>query len=147
MRWIALPLSLALASFACSGEQPGQQTEAAPDSTTIAQAAYDPTMFDTVTWESEQAAVDRGLVVYRHSCQKCHGETGLGDAEFIRQGDTLRPPSFREPAWHYAEDKEGLRREVFVGTAQGMPHWGLAGLKARDVDAVAIYIMEGMRND
>jgi mono/diheme cytochrome c family protein len=112
--------------------------------TAVAEAAYDATIFDTITWESEEAALERGQVVYSYSCARCHGETGLGDAGMTRGGDTLRPPSFREPDWAYASDKDGLRRQVFVGTAEGMPHWGLEGLKPRDVDAVAIYIMQGM---
>jgi hypothetical protein len=33
-----------------------------------------------------------------------------------------------------------LRRMIFVGTAEGMPHWGIRGLAVRDVDAVARYI-------
>jgi hypothetical protein len=34
---------------------------------------------------------------------------------------------------------------VFTGTANGMPHWGLHGLKARDVDAAARYIATALR--
>ena len=80
-------------------------------------------------------------MVYQYSCRKCHGERGLGDAGFVRQGDTLIPPSFREPDWSLAQDKAALREQVFIGNAEGMPHWGLAGLKAKDVDAVATYIL------
>jgi mono/diheme cytochrome c family protein len=144
MRWIATSLAAALLTVGCGGgEPPEAEVSAGPDSTALAQAAYDPTMFDTVSWESQEKAIERGQVVYRFSCLKCHGETGLGDAGFVRGGDTLRPPSFREPTWAYAGDKEGIREQVFVGTAESMPHWGLVGLTPRDVDAVATYIMEG----
>lgn len=147
MRWIATPMAAALLIVGCGGgEPPETEVAAGPDSTALAQEAYDPTMFDTVSWESQEKAVERGQVVYRFSCLKCHGEAGLGDAEFVRAGDTLRPPSFREPDWAFAGDKEGIREQVFVGTAETMPHWGLVGLTPRDVDAVAIYIMEGFRN-
>lgn len=146
MRWIAIPLAATLAVTGCSQSEPAED-EAAQDTaaTSMAQAveAYDPSAFDTVTWESEQAAVERGQVVYRFSCMKCHGERGLGDAAFVRGGDTLRPPSFREPDWPYAGDKDGIRRQIFVGTAEGMPHWGLSGLGPKDIDAVATYIMKG----
>ena len=147
MRWITLPLALVLVAASCAGEPQEEPEEAAPDSTAIAQAAYDPAMFDTVTWESQAAAIERGEVVYRVSCAKCHGQRGLGDGGFVRGGDTLRPRSWREADWPYAQDIGGLREQVFVGTAENMPHWGLVGLKAKDVDAVAIYIVEGMRRD
>lgn len=132
-------------SAACGGEPRAPQAQAPVDSTPLAQAAYDPAMFDTISWPTLEAALERGQVVYRYSCMKCHGETGLGDAGFVRAGDTLRPPSFRDPDWRFANDKAGLREQVFVGTAEGMPHWGLVGLAPRDVDAVAVYILEGMR--
>ncbi len=147
MRRLAFLPAIALVSLSCGGEPREAPPPAVPDSTSIAQAAYDPAMFDTVTWATPAAAIERGQVVYRFSCSKCHGESGLGDAAFVRGADTLRPPSFREANWTYAQDKDGLRREVFVGTAEGMPHWGLVGLKPRDLDAVAIYITEGMRRN
>ena len=141
-RWIAFPLALALVAAGCGGGEPAEDTsEAAPDSLALAQEAFDAAMFDTVTWETDTEAEERGAVVYQYSCRKCHGERGLGDADFVRQGDTLRPPSFREPDWTFAQDKAGLMEQVFVGNAEGMPHWGLAGLKAKDVDAVATYIL------
>jgi len=146
MRWIAMPLAVVFALSGCAGGEPAED-ETAPDtaasSMAMAMEAYDPSAFDTITWESEQAAIDRGQVVYRFSCMKCHGERGLGDAAFVRGGDTLRPPSFREPDWAYAGNKEGIREQIFVGTAEGMPHWGLAGLGAKDIDAVATYILHG----
>ncbi len=61
-------------------------------------------------------------------------------------GDTLRPPSFLQADWRFAEDRDGLRKQVFTGNAQGMPHWGFHGLKYRDIDAVAVYIQQGLRD-
>lgn len=148
MRWFAMPLAFALAFSGCAPGEPAED-EAAADTAaaSMAQAeeAFDPAVFDTITWESEEAVLARGQVVYRFSCQRCHGERGLGDAGFVRGGDTLRPPSFREPDWDLAGDKSGVIEQVFVGTLEGMPHWGLAGLGARDIDAVATYIVEGFR--
>jgi mono/diheme cytochrome c family protein len=146
MRRITTVLAMALLFVACTETEVAEEAQAGPDSTALAREAFDPTMFDTVAWESQDKALERGQVVYRFSCLKCHGDRGLGDAGFVRGGDTLRPPSFREPTWQYAGDKEGIREQVFVGTAETMPHWGLVGLGPRDVDAVAIYIMEGFRN-
>jgi mono/diheme cytochrome c family protein len=146
MRWITLPLVFALAASGCASGEPAEE-EAAADTAAASMAsaveAYDPTAFDTITWESEEAALERGQVVYRFSCLKCHGERGTGDTGFVRGGDTLRPPSFREPDWEFAGDKDGIRQQIFVGTAEGMPHWGLAGLGPKDIDAVATYILEG----
>jgi mono/diheme cytochrome c family protein len=145
MRWIVLPLTVALAAAGCAEAPEAERTTPADTLTAVAVAAYDATAFDTITWETEQAALDRGQVVFRHSCSRCHGEHGLGDAGFVMQGDTLRPLSLQREDWPYADDKASLRQQVFVGSAEGMPHWGLEGLKPRDVDAVAIYIMQGLR--
>jgi mono/diheme cytochrome c family protein len=146
MRWIAMPLAFALALSGCAPGEPAEE-EAAADTAaaSMAQAveAFDPSVFDTITWESDEAVLARGEVVYRFSCLRCHGERGLGDAGFVRGGDTLRPPSFREPDWAFAGDKAGIREQIFVGTLEGMPHWGLAGLGAKDIDAVATYVVTG----
>ncbi len=146
MRWIVLPLSLALALAGCA-EAP-EDREAAPDTmAAVALAAYDAAMFDTIAWDTELAALERGEVVYNYSCARCHGETGLGEVGIIRAGDTLHISSFQREDWPYTDDKAGLRQAVFVGTDEGMPHWGLEGLKPRDVDAVATYIMKVIRED
>ena len=115
------------------------------DSVMLAESMYDPAVFDSISWESNQAALDRGEVVWAISCMKCHGVVGAGDAGAVVRGDTLRPPSFLAEGWRFAEDQEGLRRQVFTGTAEGMPHWGFYGLKYRDIDAVATYIREDLR--
>jgi len=146
MRWIAMPLAIILSFASCAPGEPVED-EAAADtaaaSIVTAREAFDPSVFDTIPWDSPEAVLERGQVVYRFSCLRCHGERGLGDAGFVRGGDTLRPPSFREPDWTFADDKAGIREQIFVGTTQGMPHWGLEGLPAKDVDAVATYVVEG----
>lgn len=149
LRWITIPLALALVLGGCTGKPAAESVEAGPDSVALARAAYDPAVFDTVTWESQREAIERGQVVYAWSCSKCHGQGGRGDGGYVRAGDTLRPPSFREPGRRFAQDLEGLRRAVFEGNTEGMPHWGLIQppLRARDIDAVAIFILEWMRGN
>ena len=122
-----------------------QRALAAADTLAQAEANFDAAAFDSVSWVATDSAVARGQVVFQYSCRKCHGEAGDGSAGFVAQGDTLRPPSFLPEDWRFADDQEGLRRQIFVGTSNGMPHWGLEGLKPRDIDAVAHYIRFGLR--
>ncbi|MEJ2185811.1 MAG: c-type cytochrome, partial [Gemmatimonadota bacterium] len=117
------------------------------DSTAFAAAAYDSVAaaFDTIHWKDEQAALDRGAVVWAYSCQKCHGERGRGDAGFVLHGDTLKPPSFLALDWKYANDPVGIHKAIFEGNKEGMPHWGLVPLSAKDIDAVTQYILKTLR--
>lgn len=115
------------------------------DSVMLAEEMYTLAAFDTIAWETPQAALERGSTVWNFSCLKCHGVGGAGDGGAVQRGDTIRPPSFLGEDWRFADDHEGLRRQVFTGTAEGMPHWGFYGLKLRDIDAVAHYIREELR--
>lgn len=140
-------LAVVLVLIACTGE-PSRQEGRGPtgaDSVAMALERYDPGAFDTISWESREAAIDRGGTVYRISCSRCHGNAGRGDAGFVTQGDTLKPPSFLQADWRFANDKDALRKQIFAGREGGMPHWGLVGLKYRDVDAVATYVLEVIR--
>jgi mono/diheme cytochrome c family protein len=119
---------------------------AAEDTVRIAAEAYDPIIFDTITWPTADFAVRRGQTVWRISCMKCHGATGLGDAGFVLRGDTLRPPSFQDPDWRFATNLDSLRRYIFIGNKEGMPHWGLIpGMHSYDIDAVARFIQKDLR--
>jgi mono/diheme cytochrome c family protein len=150
MRWIAVPLVGLFFVTACgpsAEEQAAAEAEAQAEREDsliqASQAAYEPAVFDTLTWESPEARMARGAQVWNFSCSKCHGPTGLGDGGFVMAGDTLRPPSFQDPEWALAGDTTAIRKAIFVGTGEGMPHWGLEGLKAEAVDAVAHHILEG----
>lgn len=145
MRGIGLALAVLMGVAACGGADQEEPVTQQVDSIAMAAAAYEPAAFDTVTWETETAAVERGGVVWAYSCQKCHGVRGRGDAGFVLRGDTLRPPSFLAIDWQYGNDPDGLRRAIFTGNEEGMPHWGLIGLKAKDIDAVARYILQDLR--
>jgi mono/diheme cytochrome c family protein len=120
-------------------EVEAQRAQARADSVMIAEQAYDAGVFDTVTWESEEARLERGALVYRSSCQKCHGANGGGNGDVAMQFE-LEVPSFQAPEWEYAGDVPALRHRVFVGHEGAMPNWGLHGLRYRDVDAVAAHI-------
>jgi len=146
-RWIPSLAALAVV-VACSGEPPAAEAPSGPtraDSVQMAMAAFDAAAFDTISWESDQAAAERGGLVFRISCSKCHGDRGAGDGGFVLQGDTLRPPSFLAPDWRFADDPMGLRRQIFSGNVAGMPYWGLVGLTYRDIAAVARYVLGTLR--
>lgn len=150
MRRVPLGLAVTFLAVACGGGQ--KQSSAGPDSAAIALQQYSPTLFDTISWPADSAAMNRGSVVWEFSCQRCHGATGAGDAKFVAQvqdstgkmvNDTLKPPSFLEPGWQYATDKQALTKFIYVGSGvKPMPHWGIKGLKPRDIDAVATYIQK-----
>lgn len=141
-------LALLLAATACSAE-PARQEQSGPsaaDSVLMAAAQYDPAHFDTIQWESDTAAIVRGSVVFSYSCAKCHGPSGDGGENWVTRGDTLETPSFHAEDWKYADDPAALRKLIYTGREGGMPHWGLAGLQYRDVDAVARFILEDLRD-
>lgn len=122
-----------------------REKAAQEDTVQMADDAYSLVRFDTIDWGSERVLRERGQVVWRVSCQKCHGEGGLGDGGLVIKGDTLQPPSFLEPGWRFATNTDSLRRYIFRGNADGMPHWGLVPLKPYDIGAVAIFIQRDLR--
>ncbi|CAN5664430.1 hypothetical protein BH23GEM9_BH23GEM9_31270 [soil metagenome] len=140
----AMLLLLTVLAATCGGPR---QDEAAVAVDTAAQAAamLTPELFDSISWPSDSAAIGRGAVVWTYSCRKCHGTDGSGNGGFVQAGDTVRPPSLLEVDWRFANDREGMRRQIFTGTDEGMPHWGPAGLKPRDIDAVTVYVSRILR--
>jgi len=151
MRWkVSLVVALAVAVLGGCGEQQDQEAELAAqkqlareDSVRAAEEMFDATVFDTLTWESDEARLARGAVVYNSSCVKCHGQNGGGNGDMAMARE-LEVPSFLAPGWEYAGDIDALRQRVFVGYSGNMPNWGLVGLKYRDIDAVASHIAETM---
>ncbi len=147
----SLPVIATLLGLGVASCEPAPTPDQAPqgptraDSVGMALQAFDATIFDTIAWESETAANDRGALVFRVSCDKCHGLHGAGDGGFVFQGDTLRPPSFLAPEWVFADEPTQLRRYIFSGNVAGMPYWGLVGLKYKDIDAVARFISGPLR--
>ncbi len=131
---------------ACDGPPPDPVDEAvdrrAADAVRLADERFDPAAFEALDPLSSQTVQQRGRTVYEVSCAKCHGAEGHGDGGFVFQGDTLRPRSFNDPDWEEVRNPMELRRMIYVGTAEGMPHWGIRGMRVRDVDAVASYVEE-----
>lgn len=145
MRWIGLPVITTVVLAACGGSnQQAQETapagQTSADTVAVAMSRYDQAAFDTITWSSDSVMLARGAVVFNTGCAKCHGPQGLGNGGYVLHGDTLRPPNFTNPDWHLAGDIDGIRRKVYSGNVQGMPHWGLRLMAPRDIDAVAHYI-------
>ncbi len=146
MRRNPLLPALVFGLAACGGEAPSQQVgNPSADSVRVASEMFDEAAFDSLAWDDATAAQERGALVFRVSCAKCHGPRGQGDGGFVSAGDTLQPPSFRQAEWRYTADPIGLRKRIYTGTAAGMPTWGLYGLGYRDIDAVATYIMNVLR--
>lgn len=141
MRWIVISagLALVLGTTACE-TQPDQPERTEDDIVQNATAEYDPAAYDTVTWASDSAAVDRGRDIFKWACAECHGPEGLGDGGRVIDGDTIRPPSFHTEGWAFADDPDALHEKVFVGNSLGMPHWGLRQMRPRDIVAVERYI-------
>ncbi len=147
MRCRLIPVFAALAFFGAAGCQRGEseaeiqarRAAAQADSVQMAEDMYDASVFDTITWESPQLRLERGAVVYRSSCGKCHGPNGGGNGDEAMQHQ-IAVPSFLAPDWQYAGDVAAIRHATFVGHVGMMPEWGLVGLKYKDVDAVAAYI-------
>ena len=122
----------------------GQKNEQQP-ATPLPDRTYTAAAFDTVNWESEEAAIARGKDVYAWVCAKCHGATGLGDGGEVLEGDTLHPPSFQAPEWRFASNEQSLWQRIYLGNNRGMPHWGEQGLQPRDIVAVGKFIQKDLR--
>ena len=109
-----------------------------------ADSAFAAMRFDTVAWTSETQRLQEGNEVFAASCRRCHGPVGEGDGEFAAI-EGLRVPSLVRAEWRYAGAADSVRRRVFYGHYPEMRTWGIAGLTPRDIDAVAYYVVAGLR--
>ncbi len=109
-----------------------------------AEALYSLALFDSLSWESNSVRDLEGNNHYAAKCRNCHGVLGDGATDYARQRN-LDVPSLVEPDWEFGDDLEGTRRRVFVGHADGMPIWGVAGISLREIDAVSYYVLEVLR--
>lgn len=140
MRWIAFSAGLAVVLATGCEPQEDAPVMSQEQETQVAAEEYDPAAYDTVSWASDSAAVARGRDIFKWACAECHGEEGRGDGGRVIDGDTIRPPSFHQEGWEYANDPDDLHRKVFVGNTLGMPHWGLRQMRPRDIVAVERFI-------
>jgi mono/diheme cytochrome c family protein len=107
---------------------------------------YSPALFDSVTWASDAERLQEGNSVYAAECRKCHGPLGRGVTEYAEE-HSFDVPSLVDENWAFADDLEGVRRRIFIGHAEGMPTWGVAGIDPRKIDAAAHYVLEQLRPD
>lgn len=146
-RLVAVGLAAACAAVsACGGgdheyEPPDREAQVAE-----AAAEFSPAAFDSLTWSSDGARLEAGNHLYAAECRKCHGYLGSGDTDYARARD-LEVPSLVEPDWRLADSLQAVRRNVYAGHAEGMPSWGVTRLTARQIDAVAHYVLEELRPD
>lgn len=147
--WIVLLVG----SLACGGggddAEPAVSREEAlraarADSVATAMEMYDATVFDTLTWENDNARWERGGVVWSFTCQRCHGASGDGQGEDATKFEIAMPDMTVED-WAYADDLPAIRERIFVGHESEMPSMGLIGLSYSDVDAAAHYINDLLR--
>ena len=106
--------------------------------------AYSAAIFDTIAWPTDSIRALDGNVVFSTYCRNCHGTLGKGATDYaVERG--LEVPSLIAEGWRFDASPDSVRRKVFVGHAQGMPTWGVAGLSPREIDAVTHYILNVLR--
>ena len=138
-------VALAVVLFtACKGHEfePPDREQRVAD----AEGRYSATRFDSIKWDSAGARLTEGNLVYASHCRKCHGPMGEGGTDYALE-QKLEPPSLVRADWPHASSIDSVRHRIFVGHPSGMPTWGVAGLSAREIDAVAYYIIEQLRGD
>jgi mono/diheme cytochrome c family protein len=127
-------------------EIPPEEALRAARADSVAQATemYDVAVFDTLTWENDNARWERGGVVWSFTCARCHGSDGAGQGADAVNFE-IAIPDMSAPDWPYADDIPAIRERIFVGHESEMPSMGLIGLSYQDVDASAHYINDLLR--
>lgn len=120
-------------------EPPDRETQVAQADSEFSVAA-----FDSIAWADPEERGLAGNVVYSTYCRNCHGPLGRGGTDYARTRN-LEVPSMVEAEWRYAQSRDSVLHRIYVGHAQGMPTWGVAGLTPRETDAVTYYVLEVLR--
>lgn len=144
MRNVPLLLLLVLALAACGEHEfhpPSREEQVAE-----AEAQYSPMLFDSIAWDVADARFAAGNDIFASRCRKCHGPEGRAGTDYAREQE-LDVPSLVRDDWPYGSDIEAVRHRIYVGHPQGMPTWGVAGLTPREIDAVAYYVLTGLRGE
>ncbi len=145
-----LPIALAAAAAvgavsACKSEHhfepPDRQAQVRH-----AEMLYTPALFDSITWVSDSVRTQEGNGVYAAKCRRCHGTLGEGGTDYAKARD-LQVPSLVVRDWPLASSIDSVRHTVFVGHAQGMPTFGVAGITLREIDAASFYVLNRLRPD
>lgn len=141
-RTAAVVLLLVATSLACEKHEfePPDRAERVAQ----ADSLFQPAMFDSVTWPTDDDRLTAGNEVFTAECRRCHGTVGEGDTEYARSRD-LHPPSLVRADWPQGDSLLAMRRRVFTGHPEGMPSFGVGSLTARQIDAVAFYIVNRLR--
>lgn len=139
----ACTASLVLVLGGCGGHEfePPDRSERIRE----AEAAYSPSLFDSVTWASDSVRAFDGNTVYAEKCGRCHGPLGRGNTDYARERG-LHIPSLVEHEWDLA-NLDTLRHVIFVGHEEGMPIYGAGGITPREIDGAAYYILNVLRPD
>jgi mono/diheme cytochrome c family protein len=111
-----------------------------------AEMLYTSALFDSIAWPSDSVRALEGNAVFAAKCRRCHGTLGGGDTDYARARE-LEVPSLVEPEWPMAASVDSVRHTVFVGHAQGMPTFGVAGITLREIDAASWYVLSRLRPD
>jgi mono/diheme cytochrome c family protein len=141
----ALTTAVTLAAAASLGacEKPQFVPPSREERVAQADSIFTPALFDTIAWTSDSARAFDGNNTFAAHCRNCHGYLGQGDTEYARQYG-IAVPSLVRADWPY-DDVQAVRRRIFTGHPAGMPTWGVAGITAREIDAVAYYIVHVLR--
>ena len=110
-----------------------------------AEGEFRRTSFDTIQWPDTALRLQQGNALYAEHCRKCHGTVGEAGTEYAASQE-LDVPSLVRADWPYDSIHE-VRRRIFAGHAEGMPSWGVGRLTPREIDAVAWYVVHGLRTE
>ena len=81
---------------------------------------------------TDATAADRGKPLYAENCVACHGDSGIGNAEF-------GAPALNNDIWLYGGDKQVIAQTITNSRRGVMPAWGRI-LEPVTVKQLALYI-------
>jgi cytochrome c oxidase cbb3-type subunit 3 len=80
----------------------------------------------------DQAAAQRGAVIFKEQCVACHGDDGKGKVE-------LGAPNLTDGIWLYGGSKQAIAESIRTGRGGVMPRWQ-DRLDHVTVKALAVYV-------
>ncbi len=81
---------------------------------------------------TDEAAAERGKVVFAEQCAACHGEDGRGNLE-------LGSPNLTDQVWLYGSDKAQIVTSIQTGRGGKMPNWD-GRLDPVTIKALSVYV-------